>query len=257
MPRSTTARNRFASAERPAGGPQGEHLHVVEPADRVPPASSAVEPVGMQGAEPAVEHDPVARLEHAQPQRVVARRDREQGPVRVARRRTRTSASVSNRPGSGSSTSTAASVTCWWSRDRAGERRVHLAVERALGLGAAEQREPDHREHDPARSVHEPRRKQRRDTERERGARGRRARVFAREDAGEQSGEREQQAALAHSDGHEVADLAEAAVTDAGDAVEVVDAVERTVAFALVDDRGGQRRPDAGQALRARRPTRC
>ena len=67
-----------------------------EPADRVAPARAIVEARRVQRTEPAGEHDAVAGFEHAQAQRVVAGRDREQGAVRHRSTGTRTNASVAN-----------------------------------------------------------------------------------------------------------------------------------------------------------------
>ena len=199
VPRSTTSRSALATRSAPRAGSSASTCSPVEAPDRVPPPRAAVEPVRVERAEPARDHDAVAGLEHPQPQRVVAGRDREQRAMRAARsprartRRCRRARFADRRRAHREIVTGARRAIA------VGERRVRLAVERALGLRAAEQRERDDREREPGATADEPRAAERdeRHDQHERSPDAGPARS-PRHDPEHEPAERQQHAAFAH-----------------------------------------------------------
>ena len=120
----------------------------------------------MQRAEPPAQHDPVAGFEHAQPQRVVTGRDREQRAVRAPDRNAHERVGVEAAGLRIVDEHARERVTGASPRDR--RRSAPSAprpFERALGLRGAEQREREDRDHDAHAPVDEPRACQRRDAD--------------------------------------------------------------------------------------------
>ena len=85
-PQHDVAQSRFASRASRHRRARAEHLHAVEAPDRMAPRARPSNRVGWSGPSRPLSTTPVAGFEHAEPERIVAGGDHEEGAVTAAGR---------------------------------------------------------------------------------------------------------------------------------------------------------------------------